>query len=162
MTHKELSELILEWTKNRNEPFMTADAFNDIDAAESANDTSQAIALLFRKGLLARKKIDGVRFSYALPESAPEGYETTTGIKPDSDETESAINETKHAINETKRMLDQSKQPLYAPMPVEKAKQKTGMKIQEIKVPETVKLPESFTLRLETPGGITITITTGA
>jgi len=161
MTTTELAELILGWAKERNEPFMTAEVFNDIEAVESSNDASQAISILYRKGLLARRKVDGIRFSYTLPENSLEGYETiVAGIEP--------VVETKHvpeqvvetgeeprektlpsAVRETKRSDKQQ---------TEKTEPEIGNPL-EIKVGEALKLPEHFSLRLETPGGITITIT---
>ena len=78
MKSNELADLILEWAKNRNGPFMTADAFREIEAIDNVTEASQAIAILYKKGLLAREKVDGVRFSYTLQESAVTEDETLT------------------------------------------------------------------------------------
>ena len=79
MKSNELADSILEWAKNRNGQFMTADVFREIEAIDNVTEASQAIAILYKKGLLARKKVDGVRFSYTLQESAvTEEHETLT------------------------------------------------------------------------------------
>jgi hypothetical protein len=81
MKSNELADLILEWAKNRNGPFMTADAFREIEAIDNVTEASQAIAILYKKGLLAREKVDGVRFSYTLQESAVTEDETLTNAE---------------------------------------------------------------------------------
>jgi len=79
MKSNELADSILEWAKNRNGQFMTADVFREIEAIDNVTEASQAIAILYKKGLLARKKVDSVRFSYTLQESAvTEEHETLT------------------------------------------------------------------------------------
>ena len=79
MKSNELADLILEWAKNRNGQFMTADAFREIEAIDNVTEASQAIAILYKKGLIAREKVDGIRFSYTLQESTvTEEHETLT------------------------------------------------------------------------------------
>jgi len=152
MTVTELSELILEWAKERNEPFMTADVFNDIESIESSNDASQAISILYRKGLLARRKVDGIRFSYTLPENSLEGYETiVAGIKP--------VVETKPAPEPIVVTGEKPLEKRSDKQQTEKTEPEIFNQV-EVKVGEALKLPERFSLRLKTPGGITITITT--
>lgn len=137
---------------------MTAEVFNDIDSTHA----SQAIAILYKRGLLARRKVAGIRFSYTLPENSLEGYETiVAGIKP--------VVETKPA---PEPIVVTGEKPLEKSLPSAAFKEtkrsdkqqteKTEPEIfnqVEVKVGEALKLPEHFSLRLETPGGITITIT---
>lgn len=172
MTHSELAELILEWARNRKEPFMTADAFNDVEAAESTNDTSQAIALLYRKGMLARKKVDGVRFSYSLPENAPEGYEAMQPIglakaminemkseheieiKPPVVETKPAVMETQQPASEVPASKVETKHKKTEPQDV-RANNHLPLQAQTAQI----EIPDSFVLSLRTPAGFVITIT---
>ncbi len=172
MTHSELAELILEWAKSRKEPFMTAEAFNAVEAAENANETSQAIALLYRKGLLARKKVDGVRFSYSLPEIAPEGYEAMQPIglaKALINEMQSEHEvETKSPVIETKPAVMETEQPVgeATARKVETKHKKTES--QDVRANNhfplqaqigQVEIPDNFVLSLRSPGGFVITIT---
>jgi hypothetical protein len=79
MKSNELADSILEWAKNRNGQFMTADVFREIEAIDNVTEASQAIAILYKKGLIAREKVDGIRFSYTLlQESAVTEDETLT------------------------------------------------------------------------------------
>jgi len=146
---RELIKEIYKFAKQRNEPFTSSEAFEHVKEADDVTAASNATRTLYIEGKLARKKIDGVRYSYVLIENAPEDYETANGIKPVAVEAkpEPEPRETASSVSETKR-------------PAKKTELEIGNPL-EIKVGEALKLPEHFSLRLETPGGITITITAG-
>lgn len=172
MSPKEMGELIIEWAKSRTEPFMTADAFNEIHAAQDAKEISDALGFLYRKELLARKKINNVRFSYALPEIAPDGYETIRSemakallvnemqseheveTKPPADETKPAVMETKLPIDETpNRKIEKKSKTAVTQNCAEDGR--FSLVAQE----GQVEIPDSFVLSLRTPSGFVITIT---
>ena len=144
---RELIKEIYKFAKQRNEPFTSSEAFEHVKEADDVMAASNATRTLYIEGKLARKKIDGVRYSYVLIENAPEGYETVSGINPVAVEAKPEPRETASSVSETKR-------------PAKKTELEIGNPL-EIKVGEALKLPEHFSLRLETPGGITITITAG-
>jgi hypothetical protein len=139
----EVAKLIVDWAKNKGEPtFQTNDAFNEIDSIEDVKSASDALRFLFLKGIVARTKIAGGKYLYSLRERAPEGYETFAEAQ------EEKIIE---------QQAENSKHEHSAPT-LEKAKPERNA-IKPKKSQETVKLPENFCLRLETPSGMTITIT---
>ena len=150
---RELIKEIYKFAKQRNEPFTSSEAFEHVKEADDVTAASNATRTLYIEGKLARKKIDGVRYSYVLIENAPEDYETVSGINPvafeakPEPEPEPEPCKTTSSVSETKR-------------PAKKTELEIGNPL-EIKVGEALKLPEHFSLRLETPGGITITITAG-
>jgi hypothetical protein len=170
---KELMKEIYKFAKRHNEPFTTAEAFDHVKDADDATAVSNATRTLYIEGKLARKKIDGVRYSYALIENAPEDYETASGTKPAAAEAESdaaepkptetalSVSETKTPVLETKQPPKEIKQPARGPSRLEIDKPGSGAEPLELKMGEALKLPEHFSLRLETPGGITITISAG-
>lgn len=172
---RELIKEIYKFAKRHNEPFTTAEAFEQVKDADDNTAVSNATRTLYMEGKLARKKIDGVRYSYVLIENAPDDYETVNGIKPfaagtepDGTETKTesreltpSVSETKTPVLETKQPPKVIKQPALKPAELEKEKSETGTESLKFKMGEALKLPEHFSLRLETPGGITITISAG-
>ncbi|MXS82245.1 hypothetical protein ABD07_03885 [Nitrosomonas oligotropha] len=173
---RELIKEIYKFAKRHNEPFTTAEAFEQVKDADDNTAVSNATRTLYIEGKLARKKIDGVRYSYVLIENATEDYETVNGIKPvaagtepdgaetkpESHELKPSVSETKTPVLETKQPPKVIKQPALKPAELEKGNLETDANPLEFKVSEALKLPEHFSLRLETPGGITITISAGA
>lgn len=162
-TITELSKTVMEWAQQRTEPFTSFDAYTGIDEAVTSDLVSQTVSHLYRKGQLARKRIDKVRFSYALSENAPEGFETIAPV-PTKEQMPEQIVETKPPVVETKTPADE--------MPARKtetndtgkpAPQAKREKVEEFMVPEIgkIEIPENFILSLRTPGGLEITIKTG-
>ncbi|SEN55185.1 DUF6378 domain-containing protein [Nitrosomonas marina] len=93
MDKQVLKQAVLDFAKKKREPFTTAEAYDAIDCAESVKDVSEAIRSLYTSAdkLIARKRIDNVRFSYVLAEFSHgfEGYEIdaqkSDGLKKNSD-----------------------------------------------------------------------------
>lgn len=160
---KELAKEIYKFAKRHNKPFTPAEAFEHVKDADDVTAVSNATRMLYiEEKKLARKKIDGVRYSYALIENAPDDYETVNGIKPVTAGTKPELHETTLFVRETKQPPAEQKQPARPPAAsLETEKSETGAESLEFKVGEALKLPEHFSLRLETPGGITITISAG-
>ncbi|MBP9100540.1 MAG: DUF3310 domain-containing protein [Nitrosomonas sp.] len=75
MKSNELADLILEWAKNRNGQFMTADVFREIDEIFDVKDASDSLRFMYKKGLLARKLSDNGKFLYCNTKHAPKGFE---------------------------------------------------------------------------------------
>lgn len=159
----ELKELIIEWAENRTEPFTTAEAHQEIDAIENVVRASNAIRELWVDGLLARKKIDGCRFAYALPAYAPQDFEMVQKKdEPEQAEEPACSTETilpppaksrPYARKSGSKTVKQAAKTDATPTPNEQ-----GLEIHA-QMGE-IKLPDSFVLQLKTPGGLIITITT--
>lgn len=172
---KELMKEIYKFAKRHNKPFTTAEAFDQVKDADDAAAVSNATRTLCMEGKLARKKIDGVRYQYILIENATEDYETVGGIKPAAAGTEpddvetkpeprkstQSVSETKTPVLETKQPQEDIEQPALKPAELEKINLEADVNPLEFQAGEALKLPEHFSLRLETPGGITITISAG-
>lgn len=142
MTITEFTKTVITWANKRAEPFTTYEVFNEIEEAEDHNLVSQTLSHMYRKGILARKKIDNVRFSYALMGNAPAGYESVLPETPKEKPTQvSAI------TAET-----EDKKP-----PKKQAAILSTANAGEI---NSLEVPDGFVLRLQTPGGLVITITT--
>ncbi len=183
----ELKELITEWARKRTEPFSTADVYKEIDAADDVERVSNAIRKLWLMRLVGRKKIDGCRYAYALPEYAPQDYEWAPEKEEIAEQASESLDASATILEMAKQHLDKD-QPLSAPIetkpavnlsPIRKPEtkpKKTAEKppknvwsdsirtddaiqpqIGEIKIP----VPENFVLSLQTPGGLVITIKTG-
>ena len=93
---RELIKEIYKFAKQRNEPFTSSEAFEHVKEADDVTAASNATRTLYIEGKLARKKIDGVRYSYVLIENAPEDYETVSGINPVAVEAKAAPDCTAH------------------------------------------------------------------
>lgn len=172
---RELIKEIYKFAKRHNEPFTTAEAFEQVKDADDATAVSNATRTLYIEGKLARKKIDGVRYSYVLIENATADYETVNGIKPVTAGTEPngvetkpeprestpSVSETKTPVLETKQPPAEYKQSVRTSVASKKENPEVDAKPLELEIGEALKLPEHFSLRLETPGGITITISAG-
>lgn len=172
MIGQELRESIIEWAKQQSEPFITADVYQNIEEAESLKEASDSLRKLFLSGHLARKKIDNVRFIYVLSERASGDFEKCISDATDQDvisskqtgspaEVESVRNISGHAATEIKpgKISDGGN--------LKSGKSKTvAHNVPPLDAPEEIiprfDLPESFTLKLQTPGGLMITITSGA
>lgn len=191
MIGEELRESVLKWAKLQKEPFFTADAFENVEEAETLKEASDSLRKLFLSGDLARKKIDNVRFIYIASEIAPPDFEKCV---PDSDKNssesaqacdvkqqESGVEKApskqqrkpakktiatitqvmeKHIQNaESGDLLpkERSAEPATAAS-IEFSQDTKETALQGLK---PLEIPEGFTLKLQTPGGLMITITTG-
>jgi hypothetical protein len=77
MKNNGLNELVLEWAQQHGKPFTTSEAYDGMQDVDNKDALSNALGVLYRSGQIARMKIDKVRFSYALPEFAPNGLSIT-------------------------------------------------------------------------------------
>ncbi len=154
------SAQILDWAANLGTAFTTAEAFNQLSFVENAKEMSDTIRKLWVLGHFARKKIDNVRYSYIVSELATDDYERYTNPpKPD---------EVKQAVDSF--LAKQAPDNVSTPTPTKptQAAAKKEAKSEEANIqpqnkPESFNLlPERFSLTLQTPGSITITITAGA
>lgn len=79
MDKQELKQAVLDFAREKRAPFTAAEVYAAIDHVEHVKEVSDAIRSLFTSvdKLIARKKIDNVRFSYVLAEFSHgfEGYE---------------------------------------------------------------------------------------
>lgn len=177
MTLNELAKKVMVWAKKRGEPFTSSEAYEDMQDIDDVKEVSDAVGKLYRAGSLARKRIDKVRFSYALASNAPEGYEAVSSVpkvqaaKPikAADEMKPAIDQIKASVSETKPPIDEIK-PSIDETPTSKAATNdsdliAGEPIGSILAAQfgqsnVVEVPGGFVLRLQTPAGLVITITT--
>lgn len=162
MKHGELMKEILKWAKKHVEPFTSSVAFEAIKDADDVKAVSDAIGNLYRSWQLARKKIDNVRFSYALPENASQGYESL------SDKSEQSIAVSVDAEKPLETESLKIEKPIERVAPLKTAVPKLTIKKKEnpaVALSEeitgemgSIQLPDSFTLTLKTPNGLLITI----
>lgn len=174
MIGEELRESVLKWAKLQKEPFFTADVFENIEEAETLKEASDSLRKLFLSGDLARKKVDNVRFVYIFSEIAPFDFEKCFPESgKNSNETAQAFDCRKSETGEKKTVSKQQRKParktsnpitqeesaeLAAPTSIEFFTDTKETALQELK---PLEIPEGFTLKLQTPGGLIITITTG-
>ena len=170
MTLNELAKKVMVWAKKRGEPFTSSEAYEDMQDIDDVKEVSDAVGKLYRTGSLARKRIDNVRFSYALASNAPEGYEVVSSIsKAEASKSLKAADEKKASVSETKPPIDEIK-PSIDETPAPKAKTNDSDLIEGQPIPSilaaqfgennVVEVPNGFVLRLQAPGGLVITITT--
>ena len=174
MIGQELRESVLKWASQQKEPFITADVFENIEEAETLKEASDSLRKLFLSGHLARKKMDNVRYVYIVSAMAPPDFERCF---PDDDQNLSGSEQVvKIAPNITKRYKKPSEngtsgsksmqetmteKPINARKMADDAPRNVVQATKESEV-KTFSLPESFTLTLQTPGGLIITIASGA
>jgi hypothetical protein len=82
MNLKTYAEVILDFAESHAQPFSSAEAYEAIDIFDDIKMLSDHIRNLWLKGLLARKKLDGFRYTYALSSAGLEGYELPDGVAP--------------------------------------------------------------------------------
>jgi len=191
MIGEELRESVLKWAKLQKEPFFTADAFENVEEAETLKEASDSLRKLFLSGDLARKKIDNVRYIYIVSEIAPLDFEKCV---PDSDRNSSESAQAcdakqqeagaekaaskqqrkgaKRASNDVTKVMRKYVQDAgfghlltkeesaesAAAASIEFSQDTKETTLESIK---PLEIPEVFTLKLQTPGGLTITISTG-
>lgn len=157
-TVTEFSKTVIAYAEKRADPFTSYEVFTEIEEADDNNLVSQTLSHLYRKGILARKKIDNLRFSYAPKDKAPAGYESVLPVSTKEQPTQSVANaETKPLIEETPARKTETKD-------TEKPAPKTAdVKVDEFMASEIgqIEIPGNFILSLKTPGGLEITIKTG-
>lgn len=191
MICEELRESVLKWAKLQKEPFLTVDVFENIEEAETLKEASDSLRKLFLGGDLARKKIDNVRYVYIVSDIAPPDFEKClpdSGKKSSApaqtcDEKQQETGAEKAASNEQRKpakkavtsitqiMRKQIKNAgLGDLLPKEEATESaTDASIEFSPDPKETntqnikpqEMPEEFTLMLQTPGGLKITITSG-
>jgi hypothetical protein len=108
---------------------------------------------------LARKKIDNVRYGYIAHELAPPDFEMH------SDPQDHDIAEADRAGKKTPPAASPREEKTPAPVGKTRKRMASPGKEESMLVAITATtgiLTESFSIMLQTPGGITITITTGA
>ncbi len=159
MMRQELIESILEWANKQTEPFVTSYVFGNIEEAENIKEVSDSLRKLFIDGHLARKKIDNVRYAYIVSKIAPFDFEKCwPGKDQSSSEPVQVFVKTAQKIQKTdkKRLKDHpSDQP-------SESKNSTIPESDVKKEQFPAYLPDNFTLTLQTPGGLIITIASGA
>jgi len=167
----ELKNLIANWAKDRTEPFLTADVYQNIEEAEDLKQASDTIRKLWKEGALLRKKVDGFRFAYALPAYAPADFEAAPQQKTESEQSpkpaKEATLQTKVPAPEqpesiSKNTKEKTTVPRKSAPPAAKLPAMPAIDLQaQNRQSESIR-SEGFSIRLETPGGIVITISTGA
>lgn len=75
MEKADIKNHVLEYALNRQTPFTAAIAFDNIDAIETAKQVSDSLGRLYHERILARRKIDKVRYEYIRAEIRPVGFE---------------------------------------------------------------------------------------
>lgn len=173
--------IISDWVAQQDEPFTSRDVFDGNDDLENIGTVYAAMNALFNTGEIARKKVDGTKFIYISASKAPDDFEVhgspinsavesnqigaDIAIKSQADigpENEEKIQQ-KHHVSKTQKP-GKSVLPPPAPQPVNtviNADIKTDPQPKsETRTENTsIQLPAAFTLKLEAPGGLIITIT---
>ena len=75
MEESDIKNHVLEYALNRQTQFTAAIAFDNIDAIETAKQVSDSLGRLYHERILARRKIDKVRYEYIRAEIRPVGFE---------------------------------------------------------------------------------------
>ena len=66
---------MLEYALNRETPFTAAIAFENIDVIETVKHVSDSLGRLYHERILARRRVDKVRYEYIRAEIRPVGFE---------------------------------------------------------------------------------------
>lgn len=66
MEKADIKNQVLEYAASRTTPFTAAQAFEAIDAIETTKQVSDALGRLYNQRILARRKVDKVRYAYIL------------------------------------------------------------------------------------------------
>lgn len=75
MKPSELTKIVLDYAIEKGAPFTTAQAFEEIEEAQTPAEISKVLAPLFKDSYLKRKKIDGLRYQYCIADKAPEDFD---------------------------------------------------------------------------------------
>jgi hypothetical protein len=83
MERSDIQKHVLEYATSCTTPFTAASAFDNIDAIETAKQVSDALGRLYSQRILARRKIDKVRYEYIRSEIRLVGFEMAPDQPPD-------------------------------------------------------------------------------
>lgn len=75
MEKADIKNNVLEYALNQQKPFTASEAFDSIDVIETAKQVSDALGRLYNQRILARRKVDKVRYEYIMSEKRPAGFE---------------------------------------------------------------------------------------
>lgn len=75
MEKADIKNHVLEYALNRETPFTAAIAFDNIDAIETAKQVSDSLGRLYHERILARRRVDKVRYEYINASIRPLGFE---------------------------------------------------------------------------------------
>lgn len=75
MEKADIKNHVLEYALNMQTPFTAVTAFDNIDAIETPKQVSDALGRLYNQRILARRKIDKIRYEYIRAEIRPVGFE---------------------------------------------------------------------------------------
>lgn len=75
MEKADIKNHVLEYALNQQTPFTASEAFDNIDAIETAKQVSDSLGRLYHERILARRKIDKVRYEYINASIRPAGFE---------------------------------------------------------------------------------------
>lgn len=75
MEKADIKNHVLEYALNRETPFTAAIAFESIDAIETAKQVSDSLGRLYHERILARRRVDKVRYEYINASIRPAGFE---------------------------------------------------------------------------------------
>lgn len=75
MERSDIQKHVFDYATSCTKPFTTAHAFEAIDAIETQKQVSDALGRLYNQRILARRKVDKVRYEYIISEKRPAGFE---------------------------------------------------------------------------------------
>jgi len=75
MEKADIKNHVLEYALNRETPFTAAIAFDSIEAIETAKQVSDSLGRLYHERILARRRVDKVRYEYINARIRPAGFE---------------------------------------------------------------------------------------
>lgn len=75
MEKADIKNHVLEYALNQQKPFTASEAFDNIDAIETAKQVSDSLGRLYHERILARRKVDKVRYEYIRAGIRPAGFE---------------------------------------------------------------------------------------
>jgi len=75
MKLNELMMAILAWAARRASPFSSAECYEQMKGVDDIKELSDTVRRLYIGGHLARQKLDGFRFTYALASAGLNGFE---------------------------------------------------------------------------------------
>lgn len=101
MERSDIQKHVLEYAASVSSPFTAAQAFDNIDAIETAKQVSDALGRLYNQRILARRKIDKIRYEYVMSEKRTMGFE----MAPDQPTAEPKAAEPENAGMKTKNNI---------------------------------------------------------
>lgn len=75
MEKADIKNHVLEYALNQQTPFTASQAFDSIDAIETAKQVSDSLGRLYHERILARRRVDKVRYEYIRAEIRTAGFE---------------------------------------------------------------------------------------